>query len=245
MHWRQQVVAETGSTNTDVVQRALAGEPEGFVLLARRQTAARGRRGRSWQAPPGSGLMFSALLRPAEVAAARWSLLPLLVGVAVARGLAAAAGVGVRLKWPNDVLADERKLGGILLERVETPSGPAAIAGVGINVVLAPADLPVPGATSLSIAGATCTDHAVLLDAVLAELAAGYRRWRSVGGSADAVLPEYAPLCATLGRPVHVQLPGGEGVDGVAADIAPDGALLVETRTGRRAVGAGDVVHVR
>jgi BirA family transcriptional regulator, biotin operon repressor / biotin---[acetyl-CoA-carboxylase] ligase len=245
VRWREQVVAETGSTNTDVVARALAGEPEGFVLVARRQTAARGRRGRSWQAPAGSGLMFSALLRPAEVAAARWSLLPLLVGAAVARGLAVAGGVGVRLKWPNDLLVDEGKLGGILLERVETSTGPAAIAGVGINVVLAPADLPVPGATSLSIAGATCTDHAVLLDAVLAQLAAGYLRWRAAGGSGDAVLPDYAPLCATLGRQVRVQLPGGDSVDGLAADIAPDGALVVETRTGRRAVGAGDVVRVR
>src|ERR1700685_1569293 len=117
--WRAvEVLASTGSTNADLLARAVAGAPEGVVLAAEEQTAGRGRMGRSWQSPPRAALTFSLLLRPAPVAPARRGWLPLLTGTAVAGAVRTVAAVDARLKWPNDVLVGEAKLGGILAEAV-------------------------------------------------------------------------------------------------------------------------------
>ncbi|MFW6091869.1 MAG: biotin--[acetyl-CoA-carboxylase] ligase, partial [Actinomycetota bacterium] len=120
-------VASTGSTNADVAAAAAAGEAEGYVLVADRQIAGRGRLGRPWSSPAGSSLSVSCLLRPPPtVGPGHWSWLPLLVGVAAVEAVRDAAGVEPRLKWPNDVLLDGAKLAGILVERVEgtgTPPG--------------------------------------------------------------------------------------------------------------------------
>jgi BirA family biotin operon repressor/biotin-[acetyl-CoA-carboxylase] ligase len=240
--WRDvRVVARTGSTNADVAALARAGEPEGLVLVALHQTAGRGRLGRTWTAPVGSGLTFSVLLRPP--AAARRTLLPLLAGVCVATAVARVGRIEVALKWPNDVLADgDRKLGGILAEAVEPD---AVVLGVGLNVALAADDLPVPTATSLAIAGASTTDRDAVLAAVLDELADRHTRWCESGAEPDAVLAAYRPLCRTLGRQVRAELPGGRVVEGVAEDVADDGSLLLVTPAGDRvAVFAGDVVHL-
>src|SRR5215467_11674038 len=128
-----EVVAATGSTNADLVER---GGPEGQVLVAEEQTAGRGRMGRSWVSQPGASLTFSVLLRPASVPPGRRGWLPLLTGVSVAVAVRAVAAV---LKWPNDVLIGSRKLAGILAEQ----SGDVVVIGVGLNVST-PADaLPV------------------------------------------------------------------------------------------------------
>src|SRR5690606_6912654 len=119
-------------------------------LAAGHQTRGRGRLGRSWESPRGTSLSVSFLLRPAGVPPARWPWLPLLVGVAAVDAVADAAGVAAVLKWPNDVLLDGRKLAGILVERTDTPSGAAAVAGVGMNVQAAP-----PDAASLAHTGVT------------------------------------------------------------------------------------------
>jgi BirA family transcriptional regulator, biotin operon repressor / biotin---[acetyl-CoA-carboxylase] ligase len=117
-----EVVAQTGSTNADLLAAARAGAAAGSVLVAEEQTAGRGRLDRSWQSPPGAGLTFSVLLRPAAIAPGSRGWLPLLTGVAVAGALASQTAVDARLKWPNDVLAegpeDRRKLAGILAEQV-------------------------------------------------------------------------------------------------------------------------------
>ena len=136
--WRVSRVASTASTNADVAGAARAGEPEGYVLVADEQTAGRGRLGRSWSSPPGTSLSVSVLLRPAGPPATMWSWLPLLVGVATVEAVRAVSADDAVLKWPNDVLRDGRKLAGILVERVETPVGPAAVAGVGMNLAAAP-----------------------------------------------------------------------------------------------------------
>ena len=239
------VVEETGSTNADVAELARAGRPEGLVLVAEHQTAGRGRLGRDWTAPRGSGLTFSVLLRPTGVAAKRWPLLPLLVGVGVVEAVRRVARVDAVLKWPNDVLVGDRKLGGILAERVDTPDGPAAVVGVGLNLALQESELPVPTAISLTLAGAVCTDRDIVLQAVLQGVAAHYLQWRDAAGDAGHVLPAYRALCATLGRAVRVELPGGEYVEGVADDIDAAGGLVVVSPAARRVVTAGDVVHVR
>jgi BirA family transcriptional regulator, biotin operon repressor / biotin---[acetyl-CoA-carboxylase] ligase len=258
--WREvRVVDETGSTNADVAALARSGEPAGLVLIAEHQTTGRGRLGRSWAAPARSGLSFSVLLRPTDVPLPAWTLLPLLVGVAVATAVGEVSGTGVRLKWPNDLLIGERKLGGILAERADSMAGGSAAAltgaavagaavvvGVGLNVTLRAAELPVPIATSLALAGATCTDRDPVLRAALRAIAAEYAAWRQAAGSGeDGLLAKYRALCVTLDRDVRIELPGGDAMEGRAVDIGADGCLLVDTAAGRRSVRAGDVVHVR
>ena len=126
-----------------------------WSMLAEHQTAGRGRLDRSWVTPPRSALTFSVLLRP-TVPAAAWPWLPLLTGHAVSTALRT-AGFDASVKWPNDVLlpvdGEDRKVAGILVERVETPTGPAAVVGIGINVGMTADELPVPEATSLALAG--------------------------------------------------------------------------------------------
>jgi BirA family transcriptional regulator, biotin operon repressor / biotin---[acetyl-CoA-carboxylase] ligase len=244
------VVQRTGSTNSDLVTAASEGRArEGAVLVAEEQTSGRGRLDRRWTAPPRSGLFFSVLLTPSEVPVARWGWLPLLTGVAVATGLSRAAGVDTALKWPNDLLVtvdgEERKAGGILAERAGTDS---VVVGVGLNVTLRAAELPVPQAGSLALAGAATTDRDPLLRAVLRSLEEWYGRWRAAGGDpADSGLQEtYAAGCATLGRTVRAELPGDRSLVGEAVAVDGDGRLVVATEEGvQEPVGAGDIVHLR
>ncbi|WBO64197.1 biotin--[acetyl-CoA-carboxylase] ligase [Streptomyces camelliae] len=244
------VVPRTGSTNSDLVARAAAGEvAEGAVLVAEEQTAGKGRLDRRWSAPPRSGLFFSVLLRPAEVPVARWGWLPLLTGVAVATGLSRAAGVDTALKWPNDLLVtvggEERKAGGILAERAGEDS---VVIGVGINVSLRADELPVPQAGSLGLAGAVSTDRDPLLRAVLRGLEEWYERWRAAGGdpAVSGLQETYAAGCATLGRTVRAELPGDRSIVGEAVAVDGDGRLVIATGEGvQEPVGAGDIVHLR
>jgi BirA family biotin operon repressor/biotin-[acetyl-CoA-carboxylase] ligase len=187
----------------------------------------------------------SLLLRPDRVPAARWSWLPLLTGVAVRAAVAEVAGLEATLKWPNDVLVGGRKLAGILLERVDGGTGPAAIVGVGVNVSMTREQLPVPGATSLAIEGAT-VDPADLLAALLDHLGTAYVSWCAAGGDPGAGLAaEYAQVCSTLGARVRVDLPDGRQVDGIATGVDAAGRLRVGTGPAAVVVGAGDVVHLR
>lgn len=241
------VVTETGSTNSDLTARALAGAPEGAVLVAERQSAGRGRLDRQWTAPARSGLFLSLLLRP-TVPRERFGWLPILVGVAAAGAISRVGGIEVGLKWPNDlqVTVDgaERKLGGILTEL----TGEAVVAGLGLNVSLRAEELPVPTAASLALAGAEVTERTTLLRAVLREFAELYTEWQAAAGDphASGLLPAYAARCTTLGRQVLVQLPGDRELRGEAVAIDGDGRLVVRTPDGsRQPVGAGDVVHVR
>lgn len=247
--WREvRVVRQTGSTNTDLASAA-GTTPEGTVLIAEEQTAARGRLDRRWTAPPRSGLFFSVLLRPSQVPLHRWGWLPLLTGVAVATGLSRAAGIDTSLKWPNDLLVnvdgEERKAGGILAERAGTD---AVVIGVGINVTLKADELPVPQAGSLALAGAVTTDRDPLLRAVLRSLEEWYEKWRDADGdpSASGLQETYAAGCATLGRTVRAELPGDRSVVGEAVAVDGDGRLVLATEEGvREPVGAGDIVHLR
>jgi BirA family transcriptional regulator, biotin operon repressor / biotin---[acetyl-CoA-carboxylase] ligase len=243
------VVPSVGSTNTELAARARAGTAgEGTLLVAEEQTAGRGRLERSWTAPARSGIFFSAVLEPAAPVE-RWGWLPLLAGVATATALARTAGVDTALKWPNDLLADvdgeERKIGGILAERAGERS---VVLGVGLNVTLHADELPVPTAGSLALAGAQTTDRDPVLRAVLRSLDDWYARWNAADGDpADCRLLEaYAAGCATLGRTVRVDLPGGEQLTGEAVAVDGDGRLVLATSDGvQRPVAAGDIVHLR
>jgi BirA family biotin operon repressor/biotin-[acetyl-CoA-carboxylase] ligase len=237
------VVAETGSTNADLLAAAGSGIGEGVVLAAEAQSAGRGRMGRRFVSPPRAALMFSVLLRPAAVPLAVRGWVPLLTGVAVASALRGGAAVNARLKWPNDVLVNGAKVAGILAEQ----SGDAIVVGTGINVSTSRDELPVPEATSLALEGAAGTDRGVLLARVLAELERWYRAWARQRGDAAAsgLRQEYQRLCATLGSQVRVSLPGGTIVTGTASEVDQTGRLVVRSAAQAVAVSAGDVVHVR
>ncbi len=249
--WRAVEVTErTGSTNADLLARALAGAPEGVVLAAEEQSAGRGRMGRTWVAPPRAALTFSLLVRPAAVPPSRRGWLTLLAGVAVASAVTAVTGVQTQLKWPNDVLAGPAKLGGILAEA----AGDAVVVGVGLNVSAEPGELPPPGpgalaATSLRIAAAPAPALArePLLIAILAEFERWYQAWCRAGGDPErcGLRAGYLELSGTIGRRVRAERPGGQ-LSGLAVGVDPDGRLLVRASSGTVVpVAAGDVVHLR
>jgi BirA family biotin operon repressor/biotin-[acetyl-CoA-carboxylase] ligase len=238
-----EVVEEADSTNSLVAERARQGAPAGLVIVAEHQTAGRGRLDRTWEVPRRAALTFSMLVRP-DLPPTSWPWIPLLTGYAVHAALVDRVP-GLGLKWPNDILvADptgDRKLGGILVERVDTTLGPAAVLGIGINVSQDQRELPVPEATSLQLEVEGRPDRTEVLDAVI--------------GSIDALLPllqdveslrrAYAGECVTLGREVRVDVPAGPPLTGTAVDIDATGRLVLQTASGEVAVGAGDVVHVR
>ena len=240
--WQVDRVPETGSTNADVAAAARAGAAEGLVVAADHQTAGRGRLGRSWDTPRGAGLAVSALLRPAGVPAHRWPWLPLLTGVAVVEALRIHPGVETVLKWPNDVLLDGSKLAGILVERVETTSGPAAVVGIGVNLSAAPEGAACLGAET----GPDVVDPEAVIAVLVDRLSSRYEAWRGQDGDPAAWLAgAYGDVCDTLGREVRADLPGGATVEGRAVDVDAAGRLVLMTATGAAAVGAGDVVHIR
>jgi BirA family transcriptional regulator, biotin operon repressor / biotin---[acetyl-CoA-carboxylase] ligase len=181
--------------------------PVGSIVVAQHQEAGRGRAGRRWEAPPGTAMLASFVLRPNPI-------LSLAAGVAAAE----ACGPEVRLKWPNDLLLEGRKLGGILVEA----SAAKAVCGIGINLTSAP-----EGAARLDGPG----------DELLARLTERLGFWCSA--PPEAVLDRWRELSVTLGRRVRVDLPG-ESFEGVAEDIGAGGELIVDGRP----VSAGSVTHL-
>lgn len=241
---RLEVFTEIGSTNR---QLAAVAPPPGKldVCLAEFQTAGRGRRGRSWNVPLGGGICLSVGWQfagmPADLAA-----LTLAVGVAVRRVLMRVAGLEVGLKWPNDLVHGERKLGGILLElAAEAQGGAHVVAGIGINVALPPELLPSlsdwpRGAIDLATAlGREPPPRAVLAGALVNELAELFVDYPERGFG--AYRGEWRAADFLRGRAVLLDDAAGP-LSGTAAGIDADGALLIEMADGaRRRVVAGDV----
>ncbi|MEU4767894.1 biotin--[acetyl-CoA-carboxylase] ligase [Actinosynnema sp. NPDC023794] len=240
------VVAETGSTNNDLRDAASRGAHDRTVLIAERQTAGQGRRGRGWTSPAG-GLYLSVLFRPTNVTPARLPWVTLLAGVALVR-TARSVGVEASLKWPNDLLVGDAKAAGVL---AETRAGvaQAVVVGIGLNVAKLPEDVE-PGAGGLL--PTSLEDHAGPLDrtevaiTLLRELAALEEQWRRADGDEPSLREEYRRHCTTLGSQVRVELAGGEALVGTARYLETDGTLVVRDYAGvDRSVSAGDVVHLR
>ena len=233
---------EVDSTNRQAAQRAAAGAPEGLAVVADHQTAGRGRMGRDWYSPTGVNLYLSLLLRP-RTELVRVPTLPLAIGCGVARALAAvAAGVPVRIKWPNDLLVGGRKLGGILCEMEAEADGVRhVVVGVGINVNVRRRQLPsalAQKATSLAIETGKRFSRADVLAEVLNHIEDVYGVWRE-GGLAP-LLAEIARLDALRGRQVRVEQARGV-VAGRADGIQADGTLRILPADGAPiAVCSGD-----
>ncbi|EOM75402.1 biotin--[acetyl-CoA-carboxylase] ligase [Rhodococcus rhodnii] len=246
--WRGlDVVADTGSTNTDLLARARAGDADRRLLLAEYQSGARGRHARSWVGPPRAQLVVSAVvtLPDASLAAAGW--LPLVTGLAVVDAVREVAGVAADLKWPNDVMVAGRKLAGILAEVAVAAPDPVVVVGVGLNVSTTRDELPVDTATSLHLEGATAVDRGELAVAFARALGERLTRWLGANWDPADLASDYRERCSTLGRRVRAELPGDRVEIGIARDIDADGRLVVERDGGQEplVVAAGDITHLR
>jgi BirA family biotin operon repressor/biotin-[acetyl-CoA-carboxylase] ligase len=241
---------EVDSTNAVALGLARAGSPEGLVVVADHQTAGRGRLGRSWQAPPGSSLLASILLRPQpDLPPGRAHLLTAAVAMAAADACQSVAGFLPSLKWPNDLVVERpdgwRKLAGLLSETDLAHGGVASVVvGIGINVNW-PTDLPsdLAGiATSANHVAGRSVDRSALLSALLEGAA---DRYGAFGPNSGELAAEFRRRCSTLGTRVRVEL-GSETVEGMASALDDDGRLGISVGTGpTRWVAAGDVTHLR
>jgi BirA family transcriptional regulator, biotin operon repressor / biotin---[acetyl-CoA-carboxylase] ligase len=233
------------STNREALALARAGAPDGVVVVADHQTAGRGRLDRQWVAPPGSSLLVSVLLRPAIVVD-HLQMVTAAVAVAASDACAEVAGFRPRLKWPNDLVVDDRKLAGVLAEALIEGGQPAAVVvGMGLNVnwPSLPPEL-AETATACNLVAGHDVDRAALLVRFLERLDEHYGTLCEPGGW-RGVLLNYRRLCSTLGRMVRVELPGDRAVVGKAVEVTGDGRLLVEDAGALVTVAAGDVVHLR
>lgn len=208
----------------EVWDLAAAGEPEGTVVVAREQTAGRGRAGRVWHTPHGTALLFSALLRP-TAPVERLSGIALVAAVAVAEALEAQTGLVVRLKWPNDVWIDERKVAGILVASRIVGTSTTAVLGIGLNVNQELGELP-QGAVSLRVATGREHNLEELLQNLLDRLDAAYRSVLISEGRPD--LEPWRQRAALIGEQVAI-VDGGVQRIGVFEGIDQDGALLLST----------------
>jgi BirA family transcriptional regulator, biotin operon repressor / biotin---[acetyl-CoA-carboxylase] ligase len=229
----------TGSTNDHARLLAQAGAAAGTVVLAEEQTAGRGRQGRSWSAPRGRALTLSIVLRPQQQALA---MLPLATPLAVCEACEQVAQVRCAIKWPNDVLADSRKLAGILIE--SRPREGWAVVGIGLNVDTTVEELGPELesiATSLRIASGAEADRERALDALLDSLAA--RVGPAAAQDGDALLAAYRERDALIDRPIHWTA-GGRTLEGRAAGIDEQGNLVAFTGDGERCTLDAGEVHL-
>ncbi|MFW0790963.1 biotin--[acetyl-CoA-carboxylase] ligase [Gordonia sp. CPCC 205333] len=251
---RIEVVDSIGSTNADLAARA-SGDPAavaGHVLIGLEQTAGRGRHARAWATPAGSQLAMSVAVGvPKPSAALGW--LSLLTGVAVSAAVEEVCPTlrqrpgQVNLKWPNDVLIDDRKVAGILAEFVaagagRSDGGGTAIIGMGINTAMTEEQFPVPTATSLSVATGAPVDHADLAVAVLTNLDDLLALWPD---RLPDIATRYRAQSGTLGKQVKLILPGDKEIVGIAEEIDAAGRIVVNADGEKVVAAAGDVTHLR
>ncbi|HEY5224176.1 MAG TPA: biotin--[acetyl-CoA-carboxylase] ligase [Microbacteriaceae bacterium] len=253
---RLTVLEHAGSTNDELVRAATGADaefwPELSVIITDDQRSGRGRLGRAWNAPAGTSLAISVLLRPAASASAAGAGLsvdslgwiPLLAGLAMTRAVRS-LGVDASLKWPNDVMVDGKKLCGILSELL--PGATGVVVGAGLNVSIGSDQLPVDTATSLLLSGVANPEPDAALAAYLTHLQSLYRSFVDAGGDAEAsgLRRGVASASDTIGRNVRVQLPSGGPLIGMATGLDTLGRLIVDTNGALTAVAAGDVTHLR
>lgn len=234
----------TGSTNSDLLALAEDGAPAWTVLAAGHQLEGRGRLGRRWESKPGASLLLSVLLRP-DLPPTDTALVTLAAGACMAMSCSVACGVDVRCKWPNDLLAAGRKLGGVLAEaRVERGRLAHVVVGLGVNLEQRAEDFPPElrdSATSVANEGGRPDGAALLFEFLL--------RLKRFGdpsrpGFRETVLDLYRRVCETIGRTVQATTATGRRVEGTATGVGDGGQLIVETGAGVEEVTFGEVTHL-
>lgn len=230
------------STNAYLKPLAAVGEPEGLIVLADEQTAGTGRMNRIWYSPQG-GLYFSLLVRPMSITASDTPLITLTTGIAVAKVLNSALGLEAMLKWPNDVLLDNRKVAGILVESAFIGNDiEYAVIGIGINANITLSDFPKSlrtSVTSLQEKRKQPIDLPRLFEYLIGQLEFWYLRLRDKGFK--AIEPHYRRLSTTLGKQVTIDFEDKQ-VSGLAKGINPDGSLIIQTPEGRQIIRCGNVI---
>ncbi|MEN6462145.1 MAG: biotin--[acetyl-CoA-carboxylase] ligase [Syntrophomonas sp.] len=217
--------------------------PQGTVVLARKQTGGKGRRGRQWQSPPG-GLWFSIILNP-ELPLPQIAILSLVCAVAVCHALKAFSPSPPMIKWPNDIFINGKKVAGILLEvSGELDHTDYVIAGIGINVNIETRLLPEAirdTTTSLLEENDHCLDHSRVLALVLSNLERYYLQFTEEGF--QNILMEFKEECLHLGKAVKISR-GNRDIEGVNIDIDESGNLIIDTGAGIEKITTGDVVLI-
>ncbi len=235
---------ELDSTNNRLRELALTGAPEGTLVIAEKQNAGRGRRGRVWTSEADSGIWMSLLLRP-EIAPEKASVLTLLAGLATAEALEAETGLPMEIKWPNDILCHGKKIVGILTEMdCEMTQVHFVIAGIGINVNTKsfPPEL-ADIATSLYLESGKVFSRKPLVHAVLEKIEQHYQAFLDSGNSFAVLLEAYRKRCVTLHK--QVQVLGQSPYTAYVLDITPEGELLVQKEDGTQEVVYSGEVSIR
>jgi BirA family biotin operon repressor/biotin-[acetyl-CoA-carboxylase] ligase len=233
------------STNIEAASRAVEGAPEGLCVLASEQTAGRGRLERQWVSPKGAGLYCSIILRP-KFDQNLWPLLTLMAAVAVHDALLEAYDLKTDIKWPNDILVNDRKLCGILAETVDTPLGRAVILGIGVNLKHNSFPAELEGvATSVEAATGRNADLELVIEPLFGSIVRYYQKLQHLGGSEEIVQEWSARSSYASGKRIRL-VNSGEIVEGITRGLESDGGLRIETTTGEaRIFRAGDVTAVR
>ena len=238
-------LAETGSTNQDLLALAESeNHPEFFTLTTEFQSAGRGRLDRKWQAESGSSVMASLLLRPSFSKSTGVGWLSLMMAEAI-RSALAELGLNSKIKWPNDVLVDGKKISGVLAEANSDLS--AVVVGFGINVNQSLEQLPTTTATSLLVSGASSLDRDQVLAQTITNFKQLYLELANADGDAlkSGLRSKILSASATVGELVEVSFPDGHSAVGEAVNIDEQGRLEVKTSAKTLVVSAGDVLHLR
>jgi len=231
-----------GSTMDIGLQLGFKSAAEGTLVLAEAQTKGKGRLGRQWFSPRYKGIYFSLLLRP-KIAPGSSPMLTLMAAVSICEAVKEATGLSSQIKWPNDILLNNKKLGGILTElNAELDIARFLVIGAGLNVNNDKKTL-LPGATSLKEHAGETINRVNLLQEILSHIEDNYLLFQKKG--AGAIADKWRDYNVTLGRRVRVSLPG-EHIEGEALDIDEDGGLVLRTDAGiLKKLTSGDVVHCR
>ena len=233
-YWRVSVVDLTTSTQIDLAELAKSNSIKtGEVLATEFQTAGRGRLDRTFEAAPGSALLFSFFIKPNR-ARSDWGFISHLAAISMQEVISQDHPSQVQLKWPNDILIGDKKVAGLLAQATDD----GVIIGIGVNVAMTSDELPVDTATSLAITGSKKLDRSLILGEFLNRFEVNFDKWDNGADFIDS----YSAICATLGRQVQVEVSGRANRTGQALTINKIGALMLDDGF---EVNVGDVVHLR
>ena len=234
------------STNLLAIELAQQGAPEGTVVLADQQLSGRGRGTRSWHSPAGVGIYCSVVLRP-TTPPANAQLVTLMAGVSIVKAIARHTGLSPKVKWPNDILINDKKVAGILVESMISGAQIGhSVLGFGVNVNNCPTDLPGnlrAKVTSLLMELEKPVDRSTVLIEIFSELERLYHIFQHEYFA--IILEQWRRYSSTLGQRVRIWQED-EATEGIAVDLTEDGGLIVRLEGGKQIViHAGDVEHLR